>query len=109
MTETSNRPEIWFDLPALKAEWENNSSRVLKRDLIKQGYDKMMSLYGAVRNKTSKEIMGIRVEILSKHSYDTWAIEYINAYFHPLTIPLKYSIWIYEPETHTLDLRGVYP
>jgi len=109
MTETNQEPEIWFDLPALAVEHEANSSRVLKRDLVKQGYDKIMSLYGAVRDLESKELTGVRVEILARDRYTEWEVWLIHEYFRLRPRPVKYSIWIFEREHADLYVMGVYP
>jgi hypothetical protein len=103
------KPLDWPDLPALALEWEANSSRVLKRDLVKQGYDKIMSLYGALRIVETGELIGIRIELLSKTPYDTPGISFIYNYFNHNRYPLKYCIWTYDPEGPGLTLRGVYP
>jgi len=109
MTETSQEPENWFDLPALAEEHEANSSRVLKRDLVKQGYTHIMSLYGALRIKEPEELLGIRIELLSKTAYDSNAIKSIYGHFLSNRYPFKYCIWTWDREGLGLELRGVYP
>jgi hypothetical protein len=109
MTETGPDPLNWFDFPALGAEWEVNSSRVLKRDLVKQGYDKIMSLYGAVRDKETNELLGVRIEILAYEEYNYEDINYLYFYFDTHPLKIKYSIWIYEREHIHIELMGVYP
>lgn len=98
-----------FDSEEIINEEESRSSRKMKRGLVKLGFDKMMSLYGAVHVKDSEEPLGIRIEILSNAEYEAFDISRLYKYFLGLPFGFKYSIWTYDQPNKEIGLAGVYP
>jgi hypothetical protein len=109
MTETKDLFLEGFEADVIHEEWCSNSSRVLKRDLVKMGEKYILSLYGAVGNKETKELLGVRIEILSAEEYSVEDVRLLYEYFKQHPFQLKYSIWLYDRDHVNLDCMGVYP
>jgi hypothetical protein len=93
-----------IDVEAIKSYHENNRSRSIKRQYVKQGYNKMMSLYGAQHNDEKQTTEGIRIEILSNTNYDEKLVYGLYDFFKDLKVLEIYSIWIYDIWDDSLKL-----
>ncbi|GAG68339.1 unnamed protein product [marine sediment metagenome] len=81
--------ELYDELP---------SSRRLKREWIKKGYNQQMSLYGVIFDQEIDDRSYKRIELLSNTPFTKEMFHLIRWFFQSF-IPMKsYTIWIYDKD-----------
>ena len=97
-----------IDAKELKRIDASSSSRRVKREYIKQGYNIAMSLYGAFTDRETDKSFGLRIEILSNVPYTekiTYMILSMFEHIHPVS---RYTIWIYDGDKEAIKCVGRY-
>lgn len=97
-----------IDSEELKRIDASGSSRRVKREYLKKGYNIAMSLYGAFTNKETNESRGLRIEILSNTPYTDRITLMILSFFEHIHPVSKYTIWIYDKTLDALKCVGRY-
>ena len=97
-----------FNAKAIIHEQDQTDSRRVKRDLIKEGYDKQTSLYYALTDQETGTSRRVRIEILSDKLLEQKALLYILNFFQNVLTKAAYSIWIYDSHRMALSLEKEY-
>ncbi|MCJ7573955.1 hypothetical protein MUO93_06795 [Candidatus Bathyarchaeota archaeon] len=82
-----------IDTEALFEEQRQRWSKQLKRALIKEGRDKILSIYGAVYKKDGDVFQARRIEVLSPTEWTRDRLISVELFFHNTCPPYVYSIW----------------
>ena len=97
-----------IDTGTLIDEHRQHNSKQLKRALIKQGRDKILSIYGAVYNEEGDVFQARRIEILSPVEWTKDRLEAVYLYFDIHPPPYVYSIWEVPESGHYIRCLGGY-
>lgn len=97
-----------IDADELKRIHQLGSSRQVKREYIKKGYNRATSLYGAFTDTETDKSFGIRIEILSNTPYTERIIVLILSFFEHIHPVNRYTIWIYDKDKDALKCVGRY-
>jgi hypothetical protein len=95
-----------IDSKALQEAAAESGARRAKRELIKQGYTWMLSIYGAIYNNEDDTFSYRRIEVLSDDAWDRESILIVYSVFSGILTPFVYSVWAYNYRTQKLKLRG---
>jgi hypothetical protein len=97
-----------IDTVALQEAAAESGARRAKRELIKQGYTWMLSIYGAIYNNGDDTFSYRRIEVLSNDAWDRESILLVYSIFSGILTPFVYSVWSYNYHTQKLGLKGGY-
>lgn len=87
---------------------ESGQSRRVKREYIKKGYNRQLSLYGVLTDKETGLSEYRRIEVLSNVDYNERLVALLYDFYNKLKTPEVYTIWIYDKDRKSVKEVGSY-